>query len=83
MRFTVYKQPHCDTCIKIIRELFATGAVVEILEDDDLAAMPDIDRRNNLMAQIHERVRTDFPFIFRNDELVEWDVLKGELEMSA
>jgi hypothetical protein len=79
MTYTVYTQANCPKCKEIVWRLTAaTGDIPEVLDEDSLAAMPDKDRRNNLMAQIHERVRTDFPFVFRDDDMIEVETLEAE-----
>lgn len=70
MKYTVYTQPGCDACESLCERLRSKGHEVEVLTFEILSKMEDIDRRNDLMAKIHNRNTSDVPILFANDEII-------------
>ena len=70
MKYTVYTQPGCGACESLCERLRSRGHEVEVLTFETLSKMEDIDRRNHLMALIHNRDTTEVPILFANDEII-------------
>lgn len=71
MRYTIFGNPGCIRCREKAEELRAAGHEVEVLDETSLANLPDVQRRNDLFAQIHMSGLDHLPVVFLDDRILD------------